>query len=411
MCIAARAAAKPVPPQPLPQLPPQCTKCAETERAAKEAKSQLAACERLLATKDKEACTMVAQASKEVAEARASEQREREQRCSDKGVLGKRIETLEAQLRSALAHVPREAELKRTAAEAELKASDADAKRRSAEQSSAAARDELAALRERLASAEAAARSAEVASAQAAEREHVLIAQVDEARAALEALRRECAELPSRAQRAEARANKAEHEREYVQAALEREKAARAAIGSELAEEREQAQASAQTVAKAKETQLAYEGACAEVRRLQTALAAALDGGSEADEAAKQLAVLKTALEERLIALMAENAQLTHQVKHAEHLRSLFQTVTSRTNELQEAANSVIKQVEMSKQTRQGETRPATSSGAGEPLRPANYTLQEIRATAAATFARVPVPPSGPKAPRQGGPDRAALRR
>ena len=196
-----------------------------------------------------------------------------------------------------------------------------------------------------------------------------------------------------------------------MQAALEREKAARAAIGSELAEVREQARASAQTVAKAKETQLAYEGACAEVRRLQTALAAALDGGSEADEAAKQLAVLKTALEERLIALMAENAQLTHQVKHAEHLRSLFQTVTSRTNELQEAANSVIKQVEMSKQTRQGETRPATSSGAGEPLRPANYTLQEIRATAAATFARVPVPPSGPKAPRQGGPDRAALRR
>jgi hypothetical protein len=213
------------------------------------------------------------------------------------------------------------------------------------------------------------------------------------------------------AQRAEARANKAEHEREFVQAALEREKAARAAIGSELAEVREQARASAQTVAKAKETQLAYEGACAEVRRLQTALAAALDGGSEADEAVKQLAVLKTALEERLIALMAENAQLTHQVKHAEHLRSLFQTVTSRTNELQEAANSVIKQVEMSKQTRQGETRPATSSGAGEPLRPANYTLQEIRATAAATFARVPVPPSGPKAPRQGGPDRAALRR
>ena len=129
MCIAARASAKPVPPQPVPQLPPQCTKCAEAERAAKEAKGQLAACERLLATKDKEACTMVAQASKEVAEARASEQREREQRCSDKGVLGKRIETLEAQLRSALAHVPREAELKRNAAEAELKAADADALR------------------------------------------------------------------------------------------------------------------------------------------------------------------------------------------------------------------------------------------------------------------------------------------
>ena len=132
-----------------------------------------------------------------------------------------------------------------------------------------------------------------------------------------------------------------------------------------------------------RQTVIAYEGACAENRRLQaelgelraelhtaTAAAAATQEvqqeQQQADDAERMRAA---ALEERVASLEADKARLEHSLAHAEKVRELFQTVSSRTNEVQQAADAVVRQVEASKRQRavaaSAMSHVATASGGG----------------------------------------------
>ena len=393
-CLAVRAAKAvetPVVATPsAPPPPPPCTQCEVV-------KAQITKREKELAKRDKELGGL----REQLAQSQAQEQRERDRRVSDAALQAKRIEALEEQLRSAQTRDPRQAELERALAAATQQAAAAEAKRGEAETSAARARDDIMGLRTRLADVESALRAAEESrvqyvaeAAEAAAREAALGAEAEAAREELDVLR--CAAEPAAAQ-------------------LRTVLAARDALEADLASSRQRlshteaelsrAQDEARGAARDKEMRLAYEGACADNRRLQAQLAEAEGRGREHTGRTAMV----DELERQLEALTAQNAALTAQVKHAEHLRSLFHTVTSRTNEVQEAANSVIKQVEASKQARKESTRqqaPGSTKEAashrpstGQPLAPANYS-------------RVPVPPSGAKTPRHGGPpDRGAVRR
>lgn len=423
--VVTRPPAKPTAdaPPPPPPLPLPCTKCAEV-------KGQLAACERVLAGKDKETTKELAQRDKELekikaalTESRTQEQREREGRVSDKGCMAKRIAELEWQLREAQRHVSREAELVRARDAALQQAVAADARRMSAEANGAKVREELQAVKDCVAASDAAARVAEesrlahVAEAtQASECERTLRAELAATSEKIETLRRQAAEHPGRAGRVE-----------RAEALLGEALRGKAALEAELVEAKEQLKAGA----KATEldeleatTALAHEQA--ENRRLQALLAEVQAQGRQTDGAsASQVA----ALEKRIETLTAENAQLAHHVKHAEHLRSLFRTVTSRTHEVQEAANSVIKQVEASKQARTGHEsarQPSTSAQApsasapapwaGKGPRPSTSDVDSLARAGAPlgpsniNYVKVPVPPSGPKAPRLGGTGRPSVR-
>ena len=69
-------------------------------------------------------------------------------------------------------------------------------------------------------------------------------------------------------------------------------------------------------------------------------------------------------LESRVEVLLQERAALVAEVEHAAHVKQLFATVTCKTNEVQQVANSVIEAVEARKRA-QGPSKPAPTAGDG----------------------------------------------
>ena len=104
--------------------------------------------------------------------------------------------------------------------------------------------------------------------------------------------------------------------------------------------------------AKEKKDALAYEGAVAEARTLRQQLADALERARRAEAERDGLA--------------SERAQLQQSLAHAERVRELFASVTSRTNDVQAAADEVIQQVQARKKAEKaGMGAAAIPSGGG----------------------------------------------
>jgi len=121
---------------------------------------------------------------------------------------------------------------------------------------------------------------------------------------------------------------------------------------------------------------------------------------------------LTSQLEARLEALTLENNQLRAHVAHGEKVRALLGAVTSRTNEVQEAADSVLKQVEATKRVRtqpvaaeQGAKVSAVPSAQG---RNAVATVAKQAPPGGGTAQRtsggeLPIKPMPPSEPHTGG--------
>mmetsp|Transcript_37405 Transcript_37405/g.93038 ORF Transcript_37405/g.93038 Transcript_37405/m.93038 type:complete len:197 (-) Transcript_37405:20-610(-) len=86
-------------------------------------------------------------------------------------------------------------------------------------------------------------------------------------------------------------------------------------------------------------------------------------------------------LEERIAALTQQNDSLLAEVEHVKHLRQLFASVTSKTDEVQQAAQDVIQQVEAQKRERAARVSGFESAVA----------LNELK--------KPPNPPVNPRAP------------
>ena len=209
-----------------------------------------------------------------------------------------------------------------------------------------------------------------------------------EARAALEKGRRtallqvsktkeELAEVRLRLQGAEQTARIAEEGRlEYIadlQVAAEKEKTMRAELAAAQAErdvlrheaqqleklrERVAQETAARKVAEDKlkaskpvvveKENGRYEELRVENRKLQALLAEAQDMCRQSQGRAEMV----EKLESRVEVLTQEKMRLGQEAAHAKHVRELFASVTSRTNEVQESAQSVIQAVEASKRAR-----------------------------------------------------------
>jgi len=382
-----------------------CSKCDDAERTVK---VQLAAKDTELAARAKEVKARdkeIAELQESLAKSRAQEQREREAHATAKEIQARRIADLEDGLRTALARPSRELELEHAVTLLTQQVAGLDVKLKAAEARGYKTREELIKAKERVFASEAETRLAEESrqayvaeAAEGAEREKAHCTQLSELQAELKTERD--ANERTRTELARAIAQLAD------------EAVARASLEKEVAEASEQLRIST----KERESALAYEGACADNRRLQKLLSESearcreVHGRSQAIQQLEQRIEALTAEQAQLV---ADKAQLLGQVAHLEHLKNLFQTVTSRTHEVQEAANSVMKQVEASKQARQ----------AGHESERQQYAAPDVSMSASAVsrkghtqpsisnFAKVPVPPSGPRAPRHGGPNRHGVHR
>ena len=312
-----------------------CQECAEAGRAAQEAAKRESDATKQLATRERD----LADLKKKLADARTSAQSERELR-SVEGQAHK-AKLLELEVEMPLASAERMAELERAAHLAVNMEAAAESKRKSAEKQLSQAKEELREMRERTRRAEEL-----VALAQDAER-----VQTAEAEEAAQTERRLSAQL---------RAAQAERD------ALQAEADGAAALRVRLAEseskhdelQKEVARLGVQ-LSQQHEHKLSYEGAVAEGRKLRALLDAA-------KEEAKQSARRADEQQSRADALTAERAQLQHALDHAEKVRSLFASVTSRTNQVQEAANEVIASVAARKRAA-AEAELAAAERATEP--------------------------------------------
>ena len=302
-----------------PPPPKACGKCAEHEKAAE-------ATSKLLNAKDRE----LAELKKKLADARSSAQSEREARANLEAKHAMHVAALEKQLNAALAapqSAPREAELERTAAQARKACWEAEARAKSSDATCIKLRDELAECKLRLVGIEDEGRLA-------AEMRLAHVAEAAEMHAVEASLRREL----------EAAQSESSAAREASEAAKAEAKSASTRLSETVAElarcQASKAELEAQTarLSQAKESALAYEGAVAESRRLKALL-------SDANAASKALQSRNAELEGRVEVLTTERSQLAANLAHAERIKELFSQVTSRTNQVQEAANEVIEKV------------------------------------------------------------------
>jgi hypothetical protein len=328
---------------PRPPPPKPCTRCLEAEEASKALTKQVAARDRELA-----------EIKKKLAEARATAQSERESRANIEAKHAKRVEELEAQLGLALSvpqSQPREAELERQLAQSRQSCWEAEARAKSSDATCIKLRDELSDCRLRLVGVEEAERLA-------AEGRLAYVAEAAEMHAAEAELR---AELAEARREASASRDASRAEGDAVHAALRLELLEAETARQEVALELEK-------LSGARNDALAYEGAVAESRRLQGLL-------RDADAQLAPLRQRVRELEGRVEVLATEKSQLAQSLAHAERVKELFGMVTSRTNQVQEAANEVIEKVAARKR----------AAAAGRATTPAQST-----ATATAEGGRAP---------------------
>ena len=259
---------------------------------------------------------------KMLAEEKVKSQSEREMRSKLEAQHAAKVAELERQLKEApAAAAERVAELEKAAHLAINMEATAESKRKAAEATLANVREQLIDQKERTKRAEEAAQLAnEAQRAQAAE--------VDEAEAGESRLKARLDEALKECGTLQADAAAASQLRMKLKEAEGQRDMAREEVG--------------QLQSQNKERILAYEGAVADGRKHKTA-------AEKATEQCKKEAQRADAEQKRADSLAAERAQLEQSLAHAEKIRALFQSVTSRTNQVQEAANEVIATVEKRK--------------------------------------------------------------
>jgi hypothetical protein len=299
-----------------------CEQCTSAEIRANRQAERAERLEGELTKASKEA----AKTSKLLGEARASEQQQREARTA----LETKLCAIEAHVATTKASAAREAsaELSKQLAAAWAGAAAQEERRRSAEEAEARARSEVRELRDRVADAE---RRASLAEDQALQ----YVAEADE---------RDEVERSQSAAVVRATAAAAAARKEALEAVAEAE-ASRLKV-AKLVERLESAELEA---GKAREAALAYEGACAEAKSLRAELLKTRGALSERSAADTRVAELEVRVRE----LEAEGGQLRSKLAHAERVQELMRTVTSRTNEVQQAAEAVMRQAEAAKAARQ----------------------------------------------------------
>ena len=257
-----------------------------------------------------------------LAEEKVKSQSEREMRSKLEAQHAAKVAELERQLKEApAAAAERVAELEKAAHLAINMEATAESKRKAAEATLANVREQLIDQKERTKRAEEAAQLAnEAQRAQAAE--------VDEAEAGESRLKARLDEALKECGTLQADAAAASQLRMKLKEAEGQRDMAREEVG--------------QLQSQNKERILAYEGAVADGRKHKTA-------AEKATEQCKKEAQRADAEQKRADSLAAERAQLEQSLAHAEKIRALFQSVTSRTNQVQEAANEVIATVEKRK--------------------------------------------------------------
>ena len=296
-----------------------CKVCPENEKALHEMTKRESDATKTVAAQQRE----LTELKKKLADERAKLQSEREAKKAQDAALNKMIEELGQKLASgepSRAVQERMAELEKAAHRAINMEAASATKCKVVEQQLAGCRDELVDLRERTKRAEAVAATANEAQQQHAA-EHDAAAKTEKRlRQALAA-----AEAERDALKAEATGSAGVHAR------LEEAEAARDDFKGQVAK-------LAKQLEKDKENALAYEGAIAESRGLKAKL-------DEASALARRATALADEQQAKADALAAERTQLQTALAHAERVRELFQTVTSRTNQVQDAANEVIASV------------------------------------------------------------------
>ena len=304
-----------------------CSKCAEVERRMQDMESSFA---KQLAHRDREAGREGANVRRQLAEARTETQREREARAKEASAHSGVLEAAEAKAAARIAELERQLALAHATAVSEAV--------RGKKQAEDELKAELAEMRARCAAAEAAAHTAN-------ESRLAHVAEAEEARGVEKRLRGDLAaaadaSITLRTELADLRAElhtsrEQLREAEKAQAALDAERRAQRAAA-----------------AKKEADALAYEGAVAEARKLQQHLADALERARKA-EAERD-------------GLVSERAQLEQSLAHAERVRELFASVTSRTNDVQAAADAVITQVEARKKAEKATKADATAATASD---------------------------------------------
>lgn len=264
-----------------------------------------------------------ADVKKRLADERAKTQAEREAKGAQDKAHRATIEGLEKRIESAepsRAIQERMAELEKATHLAVNMEATSEGKRKASEKQLAAAREEVTELRERTRRAEETAAAANEERQQRAA-EYVESTETErQLTSALAAARTEVDDL-----RAEMRKHAS------MRTALEESESIRDDLKAEVTRLGKQ-------LAKEKEHTLAYEGAVAENRSLRERL-------DDAIAKAKHEAEVAATERGKAAALAAERVQLQASLTHAERVKELFASVTSRTNQVQDAANDVIASV------------------------------------------------------------------
>jgi hypothetical protein len=363
--------------------PKPCKACAEHERAAQEAASGRAEAEKKLQVREREFTDL----RRKLGEAKSAALAERDKRGEEERANREKIEKLQADLLATAAaaqpvtSAERVAELERAAHLAVNMEAAAEAKRKSAEQALAKAREEASELRERTHRAEQRARECDEAERERGAHEHAAADELRDLQRRLEASEGARAKLAAEAEAA---------------GAARAEAAAAHAARAELKEEVTRLKAQVQLH---REHSLAYDGAVAEGRKLKGQLEAAhAEAQTQRARAEEERARAETE-RARADELAKERVQLESSLAHAEKVRALFASVTSRTNQVQEAANSVIATVEARRKAeRKGEAeqpRSPAEEGAARERSPAERAQPANRPPRTAEHA-----PSAP-APRR----------
>ena len=358
------------------------TSNAHVENAAREqreaAQAQQAKLEKQISEIEKREAAL----KKMLAEEKVKSQSEREMRSKLEAQHAAKVAELERQLKEApAAAAERVAELEKAAHLAINMEATAESKRKAAEATLANVREQLIDQKERTKRAEEAAQLAnEAQRAQAAE--------VDEAEAGESRLKARLDEALKECGTLQADAAAASQLRMKLKEAEGQRDMAREEVG--------------QLQSQNKERILAYEGAVADGRKHKTA-------AEKATEQCKKEAQRADAEQKRADSLAAERAQLEQSLAHAEKIRALFQSVTSRTNQVQEAANEVIATVEKRKKAEKATQQQAPSPPhAPSPQTPADSLASQPQILVVDQAAEAePTPPKTAQNPMQPPPKSA----